>query len=1467
MRSDAPLDYAVFQLSPRRSRCELFVSGSGTTEKLASGLLKPFLTHLTVAEEQARQAVQSIKLEIEKLKNDGTWFTKGTLERFVRFVSTPEVLELVNTFDAEMSQLEAARRIYLQVLASVALIYHLCRKELLRAIDVRLGAVRQDLTTACARAAAAGFTPDTVSELQLFANRFGAHRLNEACTKFISVNQRRPDLINPWATGRDDHAIRSSSGSDMSIDDSTEENVPVRPNGSHHNADQSQYPHQRHQQNQPQTSQEHDVTQHHEHSGPSTFQQPKTLSTFPIQRSLRESSSERDEGIESEGTIEKEEIVNELPKTSQHTRRLSVQDRINMFENKQKEQSRSSGGKVVVAKSAELRRLPSDVSSAGQPVEKAVLRRWSGASDMSMDLSNERRETESSESTPGPTSDPQSQTPSSVYQGKDIGGSQDTATSSKAEFRGLPVSVEDSGLKDRAFPHNQVGGFPGSEDALGSKSCWSEAARLNDKSASQPQIKAFSGRTKEVLWKDETPSETPLTSSPGAADVDFKGQAASQSRFGSFSGGKEQSELKNEAVSQTLRRAPSGGAELALLKDQAASQSQFRTIPDHSEDVGLNNQTTSQAHFRASASRVADVGPADEPYQVPRRAFPSRSGDVRVRDELTSQAPTRASPTTLDIGSDSKETLVSELQTRAFSGKVKGGSGAKNQSASMAQYRDSEGDLSAQQIQWGFQGKIEEAGKMQFGGFPAREEDSGLQGVKLQRQSSAPEQNSKFRGRRGDSNPIYGNIELDSEKVPPVRKVIEGSDTFDSVSTAVTEQVQKGRTSKGNQDLNDELQMKADELEKLFAAHKLRVPGDQSTTSRRSKPAEMRMEQAASAAYRKPVEVSQVQLPAKATVRESAGSSGNVAKLDVNPLMRMVDNHDYGNALKQNISELVFPEDSRGKFYDKYMQKRNAKLREEWSSRRAQKEAKMKAMQDSLERSRAEMEAKFAESAERRDSPLYARQRAEKLRSFNVRSVMKNREQAIEFLIEGDEDLSGYSEQTQYEQDGSFNETFLGDGSSRSVQSKKHLPNRNQSSSTSRISAAPVPRSSTKSSNSSSGRRRAQPENPLTQSVPNFSDFRKENTKPSSGISKTTSRTQIRNYTRSKSTIEDIPLVKEDKPQRCQSMRKSFAVPGELKDLSPLNSDGVVLAQLKFAKEQVEQSLYNKVPKNGESKPFLKKGNGIGPGAGAGIAKMKYSVAPENLKTEEESDDLADQLEDSIDMVKEEEEEESEREMVEGTRKAVDYLTDSDNEKPGMIMESEKSGDPELGNGEVLRSLCEVDHDSVAELAAAVPSKFHTSVGHAQDSPGESPVSWNSHVHHPFSYIHESSDIDASIDSPMGSPASWNSHSLTQLEVDAARMRKKWGSAQKPILVANSSQHQSRKDVAKGFKRLLKFGRKSRGTESLVDWISATTSEGDDDTDDGRDVTNRSSDDLRKSRMGLSQDALNDSDLFNEQVK
>lgn len=468
------------------------------------------------------------------------------------------------------------------------------------------------------------------------------------------------------------------------------------------------------------------------------------------------------------------------------------------------------------------------------------------------------------------------------------------------------------------------------------------------------------------------------------------------------------------------------------------------------------------------------------------------------------------------------------------------------------------------------------------------------------------------------------------------------------------------------------------------------------------------------------------------------------------------------------------------------------------------------------------------------------------------------------FQSEEDEDLSEFPEHKFYGQDRFFSEPSVGDVASRSTQAKKILPNRNMSTSTPRTTVNSVTRSSAKVSNSSSGRRRVQAENPLAQSVPNFSDFRKENTKPSLGVGKTTPRSQVRNFNRSKSISEEAPNAKEEKPRRSQSSRKSASNPVELKDLSAVNSDNSVLAPLKFDKEQTEQIPSEKISKNVDSKAFLRKGNGIGPGAGASIAKLKASVASETMESETTEIEEEYESADDVDMAKEEEEEEEE----ELETMPVKDCADMDNGETRLSQEYDKSANSGSENGDSMRSLSQVDPTSVAELPATVPSTFHN-VGSLQDSPNGSPISWNSRMHHPFSYPHETSDIDAFVDSPIGSPASWNSHSLTQTEADAARMRKKWGAAQKPIVVANASHNQSRKDVTKGFKRLLKFGRKSRGADSLVDWISATTSEGDDDAEDGRDVANRSSEDLRKSRMGFSHghpsdDSFNESE-FNEQ--
>ncbi|EOY27341.1 Uncharacterized protein TCM_029207 isoform 5 [Theobroma cacao] len=1381
MKSDTLLDYAVFQLSPKRSRCELFVSSNGNTEKLASGLVKPFVTHLKVAEEQVALSIQSIKLEIEKRKNAETWFTKGTLERFVRFVSTPEVLELVNTFDAEMSQLEAAQRIYSQGVgdqpsgalggdgAGMTAAADATKKELLRAIDVRLITVQQDLATAFARASAAGFNSDTVSELQQFADRFGAHRLHEACTKFISLCQRRPELISPWKPGVDDQVVRASWGSDMSIDDPNEDQI-----GSHVNSRSHQPPQNKHQEQQlqPNATQ----TQHHiDQSKPAISQQPKPSITTQ-QRSQNENKEEekKDEGVTESSPSQ----------VSQPARRLSVQDRINLFENKQKESSSSGGKPIAVGKSVELRRLSSEVSSAPAVVEKAVLRRWSGASDMSIDLGNDKKDGSTDSPLCTPSSSSASQGKSNVFQGlsedkeqKDEKGLSDKVSSVKVEPKSGSGRDADSGLKDHGEVQVQVGNSLGKEEDVGLK------GRMNLKDQLGSQYNQY---------------------------------------HQSFTSKSEQLELGDQVVSQEKVKG-------SLTGERGGSEVQSRVFPDKAVIVGVKNQPTSQAQ----------VGVADT------------VGDAMSEGELKNRVEAQG-----EDQSTMHLRLRAQGHSRTLSGQFEGSIGLKTKEA---QYIGTEGDQLTPQPRWrAFTGEVEELGKKDVASSEkqiSKVEDSGAQKMKFKKQLPVgPEQSKKSLGRRDDSGSLYVN-----NKSVLGKKVPESEESFSAPK--MQEPTQRIRQTRGNQELNDELKMKANELEKLFAEHKLRVPGDQFSSVRRSKPADVLIEQEASSQYKKPVavDVSPAQMPDKNSVSEPMGSLSNMAKF-CTPLTKMVESQECADTLTQNLSGISFSDDSRGRFYERYMQKRDAKLREEWGSKRAEKEAKLKAMQDILERSRAEMKAKFSGSADRQDSVSSARRRAEKVRSFNFQS----QHPISSIQSEEDEDLSEFSDQKYYGQDRSFNEVSLPDGSSRSSNTKKLLPNRNVSLSTPRTMAAAVPRSAAKVANASSGRRRAQSENPLVQSVPNFSDLRKENTKPSSGAAKMTSRSQVRNYARTKSTNEEIALGKDDQPRRSQSLRKSSAGPVEFSDLSALNSDGIVLAPLKFDKEQMEQSFSDKFLQNVETKTFLRKGNGIGPGAGVNIAKFKASEASVTPKEEGESDELAFEADDSMDMAKEDEEDELESMVVEDS-------ADMENGRSRLSQESDKLDNSGSENGDCLRSLSQVDPASVAELPAAVPTTFHTAVS-LQDSPEESPVSWNSRLHHPFSYPHETSDIDASMDSPIGSPASWNSHSLAQTEVDAARMRKKWGSAQKPFLVANATHNQSRRDVTKGFKRLLKFGRKSRGTDSLVDWISATTSEGDDDTEDGRDPANRSSEDLRKSRMGFSQghpsdDGFNESELFNDQIQ
>ncbi|KAL9274265.1 COP1-interacting protein 7-like protein, partial [Drosera capensis] len=1403
MKSDTPLDYAVFQLSPRRSRCELFVSYYGTTEKLASGLVKPFVTHLRVAEEQVALAGKLIKLEVDRREKAETWFTKGTLERFVRFVSTPEILEMVHTFDAEMSQLEAARKIYSQGTEEAGsggdetggstTTSDATKKELVRAIDVRLVAVRQDLITACSRASAAGFNPVTASELQLFADKFGAQRLSEACAKFSSLCQRRPDLLDSWKSNIEDRALRSSSGSDMSIDDPADDPHA----GSNH------------------------IPQRHPDQLNSSSMQPSVINKQPSSTTLPKHLSSVSADNDSKVSGDKDNNVEAGPdrsiQASQPTRRLSVQDRINMFESKQKENSSSTGssGKPVVGKSVELRRLSSDVSSG---VEKAVLRRWSGASDMSIELSSDRREPDSNAGTP---------TSSVVSQAKPLSRSLSSAAVATSSGEKEQAESNDAGVTGDlgAKEDSKVGVSGGGNNNSGKKdqgdskdvdnSKEAVAAKTVDRKFGMTQVAVVSDTGSEFLsYKSKLPSVSGRSENVASKEQNLKRIHRSRASFG----GAEEFGTENQTTGQTQFKSLLGKSKISVPADhtagekanlglaaephvrvveKAASVSQFKEFDG---DRARNDQVAQKVHTEVSASRIGDAQ--------------SNTGDSEVRAADVG-----------DIATLNQKGHRSRLRASQRAAVAVMKSHAEYQSDSNV----ADPDSMAAQPKGKYPVGIDQEAKadyepleQQFDPSAEVEQSSTLR-AKFHKRGTASE-GKKARGRRD----IAGGVCPNSEAGLVDGSTLQSEGAFSSTSVPPVEQAQRMRQSK---ELNDDLKMKANELEKLFAEHKLRVPGDQSNLFRRGKPIDVQKQEATPLNSRPETVVPLSQTTGAKMLAESSKSFANVNNFETTPPMKASDDQYNDSTPIQNVYSMSFTDDSKGKLYDRYMQKRDAKLREEWSSRRPEKEARMKAMHDSLEKSRAELNTKLAGSPDRHDAASHARRRAEKLKSLSARTT--RRQQPIEaYMSDEDEDQTDFSGLKPHRQDG-----MSSDGSSRGTQAKKHSPNKIAASSTRSMGSA-ASSSSMKTSNSSAGRCKMQPENPLAQSVPNFSELRKENTKPSPGSSKTITRPQMRSYGRTKNGTED-------KHGQSQSLRKSSANPVGLNECDSLD-----LGSLKSDKEDSECTF--EFSSNLGMKPFMKKGNGMGSLSVSGVAKSISSQAIGTLNNADEE---------LIAMAREEDDDF----IVVG-----EDSSNVDKGEPRLSHGSDKSANSGSGNSDAVRCISQADSSSISELPLVTEPAFRA-MDPVHDSPGESPVSWNAHSHNLYSFADEISDIYASVDSPLGSPAYWNSHSMGHNETEAARMRKKWGAAQKPIVAMDPSHGHSRKDVTKGFKRFLKFGRKHRGTEGGADWISATTSEGDDDTEDGREQANRSSDELRKSRMGFSQGRTSDDGFsepdFTEQVQ
>nr|XP_009401935.1 PREDICTED: uncharacterized protein LOC103985817 isoform X2 [Musa acuminata subsp. malaccensis] len=230
MRSEARLESLVFQLTPTRTRCDLIIIANGKRQKIASGLLTPFLAHLKFAQDQIAKGGYSIILEPDP-ETEAAWFTKGTVERFVRFVSTPEVLERVTTIESEILQIENAiavqgndnvedhqskpaetvegTKISVDTDAAKAIVLYKpdsqpnppdsngsttqenSKVQLLKVLETRKMVLRKEQGMAFARAAAAGFDMDNLLDLISFSESFGASRLKDACLQFMELWKKK----------------------------------------------------------------------------------------------------------------------------------------------------------------------------------------------------------------------------------------------------------------------------------------------------------------------------------------------------------------------------------------------------------------------------------------------------------------------------------------------------------------------------------------------------------------------------------------------------------------------------------------------------------------------------------------------------------------------------------------------------------------------------------------------------------------------------------------------------------------------------------------------------------------------------------------------------------------------------------------------------------------------------------------------------------------------------------------------------------------------------------------------------------------------------------------------------------------------------------------------------------------------------------------------------------------------------
>ncbi|KAI7749313.1 hypothetical protein M8C21_023648 [Ambrosia artemisiifolia] len=313
------LDYVEFRLFPTDNRYEASAWSSNREENVASGPLEQLL----LLDSPEIKTLSNTKFRILPLENvnDASWFTTATLTRFLHIIGLPDVL----TIGKEISQLEETRNLQLSLSDKAGADITTStesKNELLLAVDLRLTTLKKEVASAFDQAIGSKSSPKDISDIKTFALHFGTKSLRDSLQNSVELST---------VTTEDEDSTISSENDEVSVERSrglTRSAMPRR----------SASPMRR-------------IQIGRSGSRRAASLSIKSLNYFPVKE---KSTSHRDAAGDSS-----EEDSQKPPKSN--VLRMSVQDKISLFESKQRDQCVADVHKT----------------KAGVGANKAVLRRWS----------------------------------------------------------------------------------------------------------------------------------------------------------------------------------------------------------------------------------------------------------------------------------------------------------------------------------------------------------------------------------------------------------------------------------------------------------------------------------------------------------------------------------------------------------------------------------------------------------------------------------------------------------------------------------------------------------------------------------------------------------------------------------------------------------------------------------------------------------------------------------------------------------------------------------------------------------------------------------------------------------------------------------------------------------------------------------------------------------------------------------